>query len=275
VIELIAKIGFFLAVAMLIGMGIGWFVADIMRKKSILLETKSLKSTIQERDKQLKLLEENLSIQKTQLFKMTDEGIVSRHNLLKQSNMIRKQSDELFMIQDKLGQIKVMEQDKAECLKGIMELSLQLKEREEELSTYEKKYLLSKKNTQLKTAINISEERTLKESSFKESSFKESALKQEVEELKLLLAESHLKLSDEDMIISKDQFKHIEKEFVVYKEKIELLKKENKELNYLLKNSQQKSNGVIEKLTAFIPFKSDNPKNIDIKFQKQQKIKQV
>jgi hypothetical protein len=151
-----------------------------------------------------------------------------------------------------------------------MELSLQLKEREEELSTYEKKYLLSKKNTQLKTAINISEERTLKE-----SSFKESVLKQEVEELKLLLAESHLKLSDEDMIISKDQFKHIEKEFVVYKEKIELLKKENKELNYLLKNSQQKSNGVIEKLTAFIPFKSDNPKNIDIKFQKQQKIKQV
>jgi hypothetical protein len=85
-----------------------------------------------------------------------------------------------------------------------MELSLQLKEREEELSTYEKKYLLSKKNTQLKTAINISEERTLKE-----SSFKESVLKQEVEELKLLLAESHLKLSDEDMIISKDQFKHI------------------------------------------------------------------
>ncbi len=268
-IELIAKIGFFLAVAMLIGMGIGWFVADIMRKKSILLETKSLKSTIQERDKQLKLLEENLSIQKTQLFKMTDEGIVSRHNLLKQSNMIRKQSDELFMIQDKLGQIKVMEQDKVECLKGIMELSLQLKEREEELSTYEKEYLLSK-NTPLKTAINISEERTLKE-----SSFKESALKQEVEELKLLLAESHLKLSDEDMIISKDQFKHIEKEFVVYKEKIEILKKENKELNYLLKNSQQKSNGVIEKLTAFIPFKSDNPKNIDIKFQKQQKIKQV
>ena len=266
--ELIAKIGFFLAVAMLIGMGVGWFLADMMRKKSILLETKSLKSTIHERDKQLKALEENLSLQKTQLFKMTDEGIVSRHNLLKQSNMIRKQSDELFMVQDKLAQIKVMERDKSECLKGIMELSLQLKEREEELRQYEKEHLLSKninsKNINLQPIINFSEKITPKE----------SALKQEVEDLKLLLEENQLKLSDEDMIISKDQFKHIEKEFVVYKEKIELLEKENKELNSIVENSQRKGN-VIDKITALIPFKSDNKNNIGIKFQKQQELKQV
>jgi hypothetical protein len=274
VIELIAKIGFFLAVAMLIGMGIGWFLADVMRKKSILLETKSLKSTIHERDKQLKALEENLSLQKTQLFKMTDEGIVSRHNLLKQSNMIRRQSDELFMIQDKLAQIKVMERDKTECLKGIMELSLQLKEREDELHQYEKEYLLSK-NTQRQPVINFSENNAHKNNVSKNNLYEESALKQEVEDLKLLLEESHLKLSDEDMIISKDQFKHIEKEFVVYKEKVELLEKKNKELTYLLKNSQQKSGSVIGKLTALIPFKSDRRKNIDIKFQKQQELKQV
>lgn len=278
-IELIAKIGFFLAVAMLIGMGIGWFLADVMRKKSILLETKSLKSTIHERDKQLKALEENLSLQKTQLFKMTDEGIVSRHNLLKQSNMIRRQSDELFMIQDKLAQIKVMERDKTECLKGIMELSLQLKEREDELHQYEKEYLLSK-NTQRQPVINFSENNAhknnvSKNNISKNNLYEESALKQEVEDLKLLLEESHLKLSDEDMIISKDQFKHIEKEFVVYKEKVELLEKKNKELTYLLKNSQQKSGSVIGKLTALIPFKSDRRKNIDIKFQKQQELKQV
>ncbi len=255
--ELIAKIGFFLAVAMLIGMGIGWFLSDMMRKKSILLETKSLKSTIHARDKQLKALEENLSLQKTQLFKMTDEGIVSRHNLLKQSNTIRRQSDELFMIQDKLADIKVMERDKTECLKGIMELSLQLKEREDELHQYKKEHILSKntnlKNSNLQAVVNFSEKNTSKE----------SALKQEVADLKLLLEESHLKLSDEDMIISKDQFQHIEKEFIIYKEKIEILKNENKVLNSMVEKTQRKGS-VVDKITALIPFKSDKRKNIGI-----------
>ena len=141
-----------------------------------------------------------------------------------------------------------------------MELSLQLKEREDELHQYEKEHHLSK-NSNLQPIINFTEKSTPKE----------SELKQEIEDLKLLLKESQFKLSDEDMIISKDQFKHIEKEFGEYKDKIELLKKENKELRYIVENSQQKGK-VIDKLTALIPFRGDN---IGIKFQKQQELKQV
>ncbi len=259
--ELIAKIGFFLAVAMLIGMGIGWFISNVLKKKSTLLEVKSLRRTINTRDKQLKLLEENLNTQKTQLYKMTDEGIVSRHNLLKQSNIIQKQSDELYLIQDKLEQIKVIERDKTDCLKSVMELSLRLKERENQVEEYEKKSLLAK-NSSSDTDTS--------------DNFEKYALEEEIKELKKLLEESHSKISDDDMIISKDQFNHIEEEFASFKEKIELLEKEKSELSSLLEASQEKGNGIIKKINMVFSSKDrDNEKNRNIKLQKQPKIKLV
>ena len=261
-IELIAKIGFFLAVAMLIGMGVGWFISDIMRKKAILLEGKSLKSTIQERDKQLKLLEDNLSIQKTQLYKMTDEGIVSRHNLLKQSNTIRKQSDELYMIQDKLGQIKLMEKDKAAYLKSIMELSLRLKERETQVDDYQKESLLAKNSNTEKLIFS--------------DSIEKKVLDTEVKKLKELLEESRSKLSDNDMIISKDQFKHIEKEFVAFNEKIKSLEKEKSDLTLLVEERQKIGSEFLNRVSSiFSPKKGENKRNIDINLTKQPNFKQV
>ena len=259
--ELIAKIGFFLAVAMLIGMGVGWFVSDVLKKKSTLLEAKSLRRTINTRDKQLKVLEENLSIQKTQLYKMTDEGIVSRHKLLKQSNIIQKQSDELFMIQDKLGQIKVMEKDKVTCLQSIIELSLRLKEREHQVNEYEKKSLLSKNSSTDSSSLLDNSEILI--------------LKEEVEKLKELLEDSRSKLSDNDMIISKDQFTNIEKEFMVFKEKVEVLEEEKRTLSSLLEKNQEKNSRFIGKLSDVFTSKNSNKKKIDIKFKKQQKVKQV
>ena len=261
-IELIAKIGFFLAVAMLIGMGVGWFISDIMRKKAILLEGKSLKSTIKERDKQLKSLENNLSIQKTQLYKMTDEGIVSRHNLLKQSNTIRKQSDELYMIQDKLGQIKLMEKDKAAYLKSIMELSLRLKERETQVDDYQKESLLAKNSNTEKLIFS--------------DSIEKKVLDTEVKKLKELLEESRSKLSDNDMIISKDQFKHIEKEFVGFNEKIKLLEKEKSDLTFLVGERQKIGSGFLNRVSSiFSRKKGENKRNLDMKLRKQPNFKQV
>ena len=263
-IELIAKIGFFLAVAMLIGMGVGWFISDVLKKKATLLEAKSLRSTIHARDKQLKGLEDNLSVQKTQLYKMTDEGIVSRHNLLKQSNTIRKQSDELYMVQDKLGQIKLMEQDKAKCLQSIMELSLRLKERENQVDEYEKESLLAK-NSSGDESVHL-------------CSIETHLLEQEVKKLKELLEESRSKLSDDDMIISKDQFEYIEEEFVVFKDKIEVLEKEKSELTLLVKKGQKKSGSLMRKLSTIFshPDKNvDKDNNIDIKLIKQPNFKQV
>jgi chromosome segregation ATPase len=257
VIELIAKIGFFLAVAMLIGMGVGWFIADVMRKKVALLELKTLNSTIEERDRQLKVLEDNLSIQKTQLYKLTDEGIVSRHKMLKQANIIQKQSDEIYMIQDKLGQIKSIERDKAECLKSIVELSLQLKEREIKVEEYAKESLLLK-NTE--------------DSSNSSSTHEEQILRKEVEELKVLLEESRSTLSDDDMIISKDQFKHIENEFKEFKEKIDTLEKEKKNLILRVDENQKKRGGVVDKFTTV--FSRLNKKD-KIEIGKQPNLKQV
>jgi len=261
-IELIAKIGFFLAVAMLIGMGVGWFISDILKKKSTLLEAKSLRSTIHTRDKQLKALEEKIHMQKRQLYKMTDEGIVSRHNLLKQSNIIQKQSDELYMIQDKLGEINLMEEDKAKCLQSVMELTLELKERENQVEEYEKKALLSKKMT--------------KEEDLNFSNIEIEALQEEVEKLKELLNESRSKLSDDDMIISKDQFKYIEEEFVAFKEKVEALEKEKKELTLLVEEYQKKRGSLMGKLTGIlsqIDKSRAKNNNIDIKAIKQPTLK--
>ena len=261
-IELIAKIGFFLAVAMLIGMGVGWFISDMLKKKSTLLEAKSLRSTIHTRDKQLKALEENLSMQKTQLYKMTDEGIVSRHNLLKQSNTIRKQADELYMIQDKLGQINRMEEDKAKCLQSVMELTLELKERENQVEEYEKKALLEKNIT--------------KEERSNVSTIEVESLKEEVVKLKELLEESRSKLSDDDMIISKDQFKYIEEEFVVFKEKVEILEKEKKKLTLLVEEHQKKSGSLMGKLSSIlsrVDKSGDKNNTIDTKLIKQPTLK--
>ncbi|MCK5853737.1 MAG: hypothetical protein KAG56_00860 [Sulfurovaceae bacterium] len=261
-IELIVKIGFFLAVAMLMGMGIGWFISDLMRKRATLLEAKSLRSTIHARDKQLKALEDNLSIQKTQLYKMTDDGIVSRHNLLKQSNTIRKQSDELYMIQDKLGQIKMVEKDKAQCLQSIMELSLRLKERENQVDEYEKESLLMKNSDSGDKSLSIGIEKRV--------------LTQEIEKLKELLEASRSKLSENDMIISKDQFRHIEKEFVVFNEKIELLEKEKNELTLLLKERVGTNSGLIGKVTSLFSSKNrESESNLNLEFKKQPNFKQV
>lgn len=261
-IELIAKIGFFLAVAMFIGIGIGWFLSDLMKKKSTLLEAKALRGTISSRDKQLKALEEKVSLQKAQLYKMTDEGIVNRHHLLKQSNIIQKQSDELYMIQDKLEQIKVLEKDKVECLKSVMELSLQLKERENQVGEYEKKSLLTTDgNLEKRPSIEL----------------EKNALEEEIQELRKLLEESYSKLSDEDMIISKDQFEHIEKEFISLKSQIEYLAKEKSELSALLKSSQEKKdNGLIKKINmVFSTENREKRQNMSRKLQKQPNLKAI
>lgn len=257
--ELIAKIGFFLAVAMLIGVGVGWFVSDILKKKSTLIEAKSLRSTIHTRDKQLKILEESLSLQKTQLYKMTDEGIVNRHKLLKQSNMLRKQADELFMIQDKLGEIKAMEKDKENCLKSVVELSLQLKEMDDILDIYEKEILLSK---------NVQEE----SASLDNREIEE--LKNKIKSLEESLTNSQPKLSDSDMVISKDQFTHIEKEFEEFKEKISTLENE-KEILMLAQKDKSKPT-VREKIgKIFSVKKSKTHKYVDLNSKKQPKVKQV
>ncbi|MCH9740043.1 MAG: hypothetical protein K0U38_04270 [Epsilonproteobacteria bacterium] len=226
-IEMIAKITLWLAIALLIGVMIGWFISNIIKEKENFLEMETLEKSLEEKSKKLREVESHAIGKKLRIDKLIDEGIVCRHELLQKSNFLRKASDELFKIQDKLEHVQVLEKEKSELLRKVSEQNIMINEQKSEIAEFEKVVMKA-------DALIAKREDSQNSSTEHEMEFEVQKLKKLIDEQekKIDFYKNELEVSKElerkslktHIYMSKDQFNEIEKQLLAYKRENDALK---------------------------------------------------
>ncbi len=222
--------------SLLVGGGVAWVLSKMVQERQRIMEIEVLRETLEVRDRQFKKLQERYQNQEIKLNKITDEGIVTRHQLLQKSNLLRKTSDRLYRLQSQLENLERLEQEKSKLIEELTRLKTLLEEKNRTIKEFEAVLikadnLLSKQHlNHPKSSINLQ---------------KHQLLEFEIEKLKKLVAERNRKIlqyekeiqalkeeqqNDESFLISKDQFREIEKRLIEYKSRIEILEAENQSL---------------------------------------------
>ncbi|SFV65550.1 hypothetical protein MNB_SV-12-1961 [hydrothermal vent metagenome] len=142
------SIGFCLVLALLLVWAVAWFLSKRVRDRDQ-TKVKLLSNTIIEKENIVKDLESVCVERKNQLNRLIDEGIVCRHQLLQKSNFLRKKSDELYRVQEKLKDVKsqivyIEKMEENKVLENLKEKSSQNKFSEE---IKKMKNIIEKKNS--------------------------------------------------------------------------------------------------------------------------------
>ena len=258
-VEVIGKMGFCMVPSLLIGSGIGWFISKMLQEKKTILELDILRETLKERDRQFKNLEENYNIQEVKLNKVTDEGIVTRHQLLQKSNLLRKTSDEFHKNQSRLENLERLEEEKSKLIEELTQLKTLLEEKNKTIDDFEEVLIKA-------DSVISSNEKKLSPIEPK----KTTLLEFEIEKLKKIVAERNRKIlhyekeieklkaknkkseTEESFLISRDQFKEIEKRLIEFKNRIEILKEENAQLLEAQQNKNRIRNTLFSKMSKLM-----------------------
>ncbi len=217
-IELIKDMGFCMVPSLLVGGGIGWLILSMVKEKRGVMQIEVLEETLEARDHQFQILESNYMKQQQKINKLTDEGIVVRHQLLQKSNLLRKVSDELYKAQSRLEKLENYDKELKNLKDIIAEKNQTIEELEEVLMKADN--LISKeedRDIQIENPLLFEIEKLKK------------VIDQKDQQLKELEDKSRVR-SEESFLITHDQFQEIEKRLIEYKEKIDILTKENEQL---------------------------------------------
>jgi uncharacterized membrane-anchored protein YhcB (DUF1043 family) len=260
--ELIMKMVLCLVAALLLGLVIGWLLSKIGQAKKHHLELDVLSNTLEERNSKLESLEKEFSEKETALLQFTHENRELKESLVEKSNQLLDAEKKLKNLERDLHSNLNYQEENKKLLQQVdhfkKEATSKAKELEEletvlvkaEKTIEDKSNLLSDSAKKLATfatgavggvALNSDDEDTKK-------------LKSKVEELTLANREKdnsidlyqktiseledELKLymtngEDDEFIVSKDQFTHIEEQLVKYQKEIQALKDENSRLAQL------------------------------------------
>ncbi len=249
-IELIITIGLYLAMALLIGVSIGWFFSKILGHKKNQLEIKVLDSTINEQDRMIERLSSHQQNQQQEIERLINEGLVCRHESLKKSNTLRKKSDELYKAKDKLAQVNKIEKERLKLAKELALLHVTINEKDIELRELE--------------SVFLKDEIPVKKHEVEERDLKVEHLEVEVKRLEKVLNKKESETRhfneneltktpiDEDcLMVSKDQFKEIEKRLIEYKSRADKLESRNSELSQVIKRtSDSRASKILDKVNA-------------------------
>jgi chromosome segregation ATPase len=234
----------------LIGVSIGIFLSNLFLKKRFKTKLELLNRNIKEKERCLVELENECDSKRDKLDKIVIDSIICKAELLHASNSLRKKSDELYRVQDKLDNIK------------------------HRVANIEK---IEQKNRQL-----INELSKLKEKNKElESSSQNSMLLEESERLKKIIQERDKELDtihkreEEEKLhffkISKDQFKQIENRLKEYKTKSDKLEKEHVRFITVKNHTDTNTDNILQKTDdSFVKisnisnssFSKDNSKKI-------------
>jgi chromosome segregation ATPase len=86
---------------------IGWFLSLEFSKRKAIDKINNLNNLINQKEDYYKNLKMECEKRQNQLDRIVDESIICKERLLQTSNLLRKKSDELFKIQEKLNNIKI------------------------------------------------------------------------------------------------------------------------------------------------------------------------
>jgi chromosome segregation ATPase len=253
-IELIMKMVACLLVALLLGFIIGWLLNKIFKSQKYISEIDMLNGTLESKNREIETLEAQFVEKETTLLKYNDENRELKASLADKSNLLDTHTVNLTTMQNRneelLKQVTRLKEDEKRRAREIEELESVLVKAEETIE--EKSLLYHNREDELSALRLLSAQEgggdaiSLGGSSSDDITVEQ--LKGKIEELRLINEEkdhsielyqntigeleNELKLytvngEDDEFIISKDQFTHIEEQLVEYQKEIKSLKEEN------------------------------------------------
>ncbi len=255
--ELITKMILCLIVALLLGLVIGWLLSKIAQSKKHLFEKDVLNNTLNDKNSRIEVLEKECAEKETTLLQYSDENKELKESLVEQKKSMTHNSTLSTENQDLLEELNKLKEEVDAKSKELEELETVLVKAEETIE--EKSSLLSDSVKKLATFTTGAVGGFVAGS----KSDEEEKLKSKIEELTLTHTEkdksialyqetiseleSELKLymtngEEDEFIVSKDQFTHIEEQLVAYQKKIKELKEENSRLAQLSNSENSDDN---------------------------------
>ena len=230
--ELMMKMAFWLLLATLLGFLIGWLYSKAKQKEKYVVEIDMLNSILQERNQMLEKLEKKFRNQKKMISKLTSDYEKSEEILAEKTGELIQMKLNLDKVNSSVGNNKGLKEENLKLLDEIKSLKQKDEQRIRELNEFEKVLMKSEEkieenNVQIGNLKDKIEELLLEnEEQQKTIELYKETIAEFEEELKLYSANR----DEEEFIISKDQFTHIEEQLIEYQKEIESLKKMNEEI---------------------------------------------
>ena len=275
--ELIMKMVLCLLIALLLGLLLGWLLSKITQSKKHLFEKDVLNNTLDDRNSHIKTLEKQFSEKETALLQYSHENRELKENLAKNNSTLVTLENQLKNQENSIGENLNLREENQNLLQEINKLKDEAHAKNKELEELETVLVKAEKTIENKS-------NSLSESTKKLATFAtgvvgglvvgsegetEEKLKNKIEELTLenddkeksivlyqetiSEIENELKLyvvngEEDEFIISKDQFTHIEGQLVDYQKEIKALKKENVRLVQLIDNEKSNANSISDNM---------------------------
>ncbi len=230
--ELMLKMVFWLISAILLGFLIGWLYSKAKQREKYIIEIDSLNSIIKERNEILEKLEKKFRNQKTMIEKLTSNYEKSEEVVAQKTAQITQMQLNFDKVNSSFDRSRELKEENLKLLNEIKSLKQKDQERVKELAEFEKVLIKAEErveetNSQIEKLKDKLEALILeKEEQQKAMELYRETIADFEEELKLYKASKE----DQEFIISKDQFTHIEEQLIEYQKEIESLKKMNREL---------------------------------------------
>ncbi len=245
--ELIMKMAFWLLLATLLGFLIGWFYLKAKHREKYVVEIDTLNSIVKERNQMLEKLEKKFRNQKKLINKLTLDYEKSEEVVAKKTGQLTQMKLNLDKVNSSVGSSKGLKEENLKLFNEIKSLKQKDEQRVRELAEFEKVLMkseekLEENSVQIETLKDKIEVLLLEnEEQQKTIELYKETIAEFEEELKLYSANR----DEQEFIISKDQFTHIEAQLVEYQKEIESLKKMNSELiaNNTIETKQILKNG--------------------------------
>jgi chromosome segregation ATPase len=257
-IELIIKMIVCLLIALLLGFAIGWVLSKVIQAKKHIVHLDKLNSKLSDKNDYIEKLKSDDNDKKLALLNLSDENRELKTLLEDKSKLVDEKSMELTHLQQSLNiaqntvnenfSAKEHNQALVQQVNNLEKLYLkknnEIKELEEVVikaeDTIESTYtLLNKKEKQLKEHAVFIKDNIIKKLETEVETLQllnrelldsDASCQKKVMELKEELKHASIEREEDEFIISKDQFTHIESQLVQYQKEIDILKEANKAL---------------------------------------------
>jgi len=217
-IELIIKMVLCLLAALLLGFLIGWLLSKVIQSKRHFLTLDKLKSDLEDRNDEVLKLKSKYADKKSMLLKLTDENRELNAFLEDKSKLADERFLELTEVQQSLNIAQTAKEHNQALVQQVNNL--------------EKLYVKKNDEIQGLEEVLVKAENTIEELTLNNEEINNTILlyQQTISDLEEELKISSSSKEDDEFIISKDQFTHIENQLVEYQKEIDILKEENKGL---------------------------------------------
>lgn len=225
---LIFKMVFCLVAALLLGLLIGWLLSKAIQSKRYLEEIDRLRTTIEDRNAFIIELEKKYDDEKLMVLDVKDQLLEKTDLVESQSTQLSETKQALTLAQSSVHENLDAKVHNHALIEQIHKLEKLLQRKEVELKEFERVLVKAEETIEEKENLFATINHQVEELSCSNEALKR--------ELKLYSVDG----AEDEFIISKDQFTHIENQLVAYQKEIDRLNRENRVLSGKSKDDESK-----------------------------------